>query len=65
VCDHVAVLALAAVYVNSLNKILSSMLEINVYSIIDSKVFDVTVGDKKKFAIGVERFYDCKHMDEY
>jgi hypothetical protein len=40
------------------------MLEINMYSIIDSKVFSVTVGDNFLFAIGVERFYDYKHMGE-
>jgi len=37
------------------------MLEINVYSIIHSKVFGVIVGDNFLFAIRVERFYHCKH----
>jgi len=32
------------------------------YSIIDSKVFSVTFGDNFFFAIGIERFYDCKHV---
>jgi hypothetical protein len=40
------------------------MLEINVYSIIDSKVFSVTFGDNFLFTIVVERFYDCKHATE-
>jgi hypothetical protein len=40
------------------------MLEINVYSTIDSNVFGVTIGDKFLFAIGVERFYNCKHTVE-
>jgi hypothetical protein len=34
------------------------------YSIIDSKVFGVTVGDNFLFAIGVKRFYDCQHTIE-
>ncbi len=37
---------------------------INVYSIIDSKVFGLTLGDKYFFATVVERFYDCKHVVE-
>jgi hypothetical protein len=41
-----------------------SMFEINMYSIIDSKVFGVTIGENVFFAIGVKRFYDCKHMVE-
>jgi hypothetical protein len=32
------------------------------YSIMDSKVFGVTFGDNFLFAIGIERFYDCKHV---
>ncbi len=40
------------------------MLEINVYSIIDSKVFGVTIGDNFLFAIVVKSFYDYKHMVE-
>ncbi len=34
------------------------------YSIIDSKVFGVTIGDNFLFAIGVERFYNYKHAVE-
>ncbi len=45
-------------------QILFSMLKINVYSIIDSNVFSVTVGDNFLFAIGVKSFYDCKHAVE-
>jgi hypothetical protein len=41
-----------------------NMLEINVYSIIDSKVFGVTVGDNSFFTIGVKWFYNCKHAIE-
>jgi hypothetical protein len=37
------------------------MLEINMYPIIDSKVFGVIIGDNFLFAIGVERSYDYKH----
>jgi hypothetical protein len=40
------------------------MLEIKVYSIIDSNVFSVIVGDNFLFAIEVERFCDCKHVVE-
>jgi hypothetical protein len=40
------------------------MFEINVYSIIHSKVFGVTVGDNFLFPIGVKKFYDCKHVVE-
>jgi hypothetical protein len=40
------------------------MLEINLYSIINSKVFGVIVGDNFLFPIGVERSYDYKHMVE-
>ncbi len=40
------------------------MLEINMYSIIDSKVFGLTIGENFLFAIIVERFYDCKHVFE-
>jgi hypothetical protein len=36
------------------------MLDINMYSIIVSKVFGVTIGDNFLFAIVVERFYNCK-----
>ncbi len=45
-------------------QILSSVLEINMYSLINSKVFGVAIGDKKISAIQVERFYDCKHTNE-
>ncbi len=41
-----------------------SMFEINMYSIIDSKVFGVIVGDNFLFAIGVERPSDYKHAVE-
>jgi hypothetical protein len=40
------------------------VLEINMYSLINSKVFGVAIGDKKISAIQVERFYDCKHTNE-
>ncbi len=40
------------------------MLEINMYSIIDSKVFGVTIGDNFLFSIVVKRSYDYKHMVE-
>jgi hypothetical protein len=40
------------------------MFEINMYSIIDSKVFGVIVGDNFLFAIGVERPSDYKHAVE-
>jgi hypothetical protein len=40
------------------------MFEINMYSIIDFKVFGLTIGDNFLFAIVVERFYNCKHMVE-
>jgi hypothetical protein len=40
------------------------MFEINMYSIIDSKVFGVIVGDNFLFAIGIERSYDYKHTIE-
>jgi hypothetical protein len=40
------------------------MFEINVYSIINSKVFGLTIGDKFLFAIVVKRFYDCKRVVE-
>jgi hypothetical protein len=40
------------------------MLEINVYSIMDSKVFGVTVGEIFLFAIRIKRFYNCKHVVE-
>jgi hypothetical protein len=33
------------------------MLKSNVYSIIDSNMFGMTVGEKIIFSIGVERFY--------
>ncbi len=47
-----------------ISQIFSSMVEINVYSIIDSKVFGVAVGDNFLFAIGIEKFYNCKHTVE-
>jgi hypothetical protein len=40
------------------------MLEINVYSIIDSKVFGVTIGANFIFTIVIERSNDCKHVVE-
>jgi hypothetical protein len=45
-------------------QIFSSMLEINVYSNIDSKVFGMIVGDNFLFAIVVKRFYNYKHVIE-
>jgi len=45
-------------------QILSNVLEINMYSIIDFKVFGVKLGDNFFFAIKVERFYNCKHAVE-
>ncbi len=47
-----------------ISQILISMLESNVYSIIDSNVFGVIIGEIFLFAIGVERFYNCKHVVE-
>jgi hypothetical protein len=38
------------------------MLVINVYSIIDSNVFGLTIGDNFLFAIVAERFYNYKHV---
>jgi hypothetical protein len=38
------------------------MFEINVYSIIDSKVFGVKIGVNFLLAIVEERFNDCKHV---
>ncbi len=43
---------------------LSSMLDINVYSIIVSKVLGAIVGNNFLFAIVVERFYNCKQVVE-
>ncbi len=40
------------------------MLEINIYSIIDSKVFGVTIGVNFLLAIVEQSFNDCKHMVE-
>jgi hypothetical protein len=48
----------------AISQFLKKMLEINVYSIIDSKVFGVTIGDNFLFTIGIERFYDWKHVVE-
>ncbi len=45
-----------------ISHILSSMFEINVYSIIDSKVFGVKIGVNFLLAIVEERFNDCKHV---
>jgi len=45
-------------------QIFSSMLEINVYSSIDSKVFGMIVSDNFLFAIVVKRFYNYKHVVE-
>ncbi len=47
-----------------ISHILSSMFDINMYSIIVFKVFSVTVGDNFLFAIVVERFYNCKEVIE-
>jgi hypothetical protein len=47
-----------------ISHILFNMLEINVYSIIDSKVFGVTIGVNFLFSIVIKRFNDCKHMVE-
>jgi cytosine/uracil/thiamine/allantoin permease len=47
-----------------ISQILSSMLDINVYSIIVSKIFGVIVGDNFLSTIVVERFYNCKHVIE-
>ncbi len=47
-----------------ISQILSSMFDINVYSIIVSKVFGATVGDNFLFAIVVERFYNYKQTIE-
>jgi hypothetical protein len=41
-------------------QILSSMLEINVYSIKNSNMFGVTIDDHFIFAIGIEKVYNCK-----
>jgi hypothetical protein len=40
------------------------MLETKMYSIIDSKVFGLIVGDNFLFAIGVKRSYNYKHIVE-
>ncbi len=40
------------------------MLDINMYSIIVSKVFHPTVGDKKKFAIVVDMLYNYNQIIE-
>jgi hypothetical protein len=40
------------------------MLDINVYSIIVSKVLGAIVGNNFLFAIVVERFYNCKQVVE-
>jgi hypothetical protein len=40
------------------------MFEINVYSIINSNMFDVAIDDHFLFSIGVEVFYDCKQVVE-
>jgi hypothetical protein len=40
------------------------MLESNVYAIIDSNTFGVTVGEIFFLVIGVERFYDCNYTVE-
>jgi hypothetical protein len=45
-----------------ISHILSSMFEINVYSIIDSKVFGVTIGVNFLLPILKQRFDDCKHV---
>ncbi len=44
-----------------ISQILSNMFNINMYSIIVSNVFGVTISDNYLFAIVVERFYNCKH----
>jgi hypothetical protein len=40
------------------------MLVINTYSIIDSKVFDLTIDENFLFAIVIKRFYNYKHTVE-
>ncbi len=45
-----------------ISHILSRIFEINVYSIIDSKVFGVKIGVNFLLAIVEERFNDCKHV---
>ncbi len=40
------------------------MLDINMYSIIISKVFGVIVGDNFLFASIIKRFYNCKQVVE-
>jgi hypothetical protein len=47
-----------------ISQILFNMLEINIYSIIDSKVFGVKIGVNFLFAIVIERFNDCTHVVE-
>jgi len=39
-----------------------NILEINIYSIIDSNVFGVTIGVNFLLVILEQRFNDCKHM---
>ncbi len=45
-----------------ISSILFNILEINIYSIVDSKVFGVTIGVNFPLAIVEQRFNDCKHM---
>ncbi len=47
-----------------ISHILSSMLEINVYSIMDSKVFGVIIGFNFLLTIVEQKFNDCKHAVE-
>ncbi len=58
-CTKGSSLVLSLGYSNGflvISQILSSMLMINVYSIIDFKVFGLTIGDSFLFAIVVKRF---------
>jgi hypothetical protein len=45
-----------------LRHILFNMLEINVYSIINSKVFGVKIGVNFPFTIVIKKLNDCKHV---
>jgi hypothetical protein len=47
-----------------ISHIISSMLEINVYSIIDSKVFGVTIGVNFLLALVKYKFNNCNHVVE-
>jgi hypothetical protein len=45
-----------------ISHIIFDILEINIYSIIDSKVFGVTICVNFLLAIVKQRFNNCKHM---